>query len=432
MSELKSINSGTIDVTLDLRQLNIRLRDREDFHKVWNSLVRQLVGKPVSSGQQLQLTEQRGSWNMLVLDSRDVTVIDDRTLLNVIDLERPPEIRRACKEHAKNNETVFGAFYCPVCRDEKKPDRLCETHANFLENKYTAYCFEHLPHCRCRKDCSDLATFECERCRKPHAESLKKRHPQDPLTLLCQKCFIFQFELCSQCQNEGHRRLGKSRCAFPTGGAVAAEDERCGKRLCTLRHARQWQIWGPHWRGVALCEEHFIRLPAAKPAELLWMLVVSKPPAPFLQGRVKDLYRLRNIISYVRQQEFPWHEMERTLREIERRALNQTGVHKSVRESFAHLLKKIGDLPIVEERLLAQIRGFYRRHLQQVDSGSAILGVNVIRVFGREPAQSYRISIRVGRDYNGKNITGQLIGTKGVLINQLKNELNLETVDFEE
>jgi len=423
--------TGPVDVALDLRELKIKVENKRELLAAWRNIACDLIGKPITPGQWLEQAGPTGHWKMLVLDPRGVTVIGDDTLFNVVDLGRNPEIRHACKECQKESKTTFGPFFCPDCREQKLPDRLCEAHAHFLENKFMTYCQEHLPRCQCRKDCPDPSTFECDRCHKPFAEKWKRKHPNDPLMLLCSNCYAFQFEICAECKREGRKRLGKSRCAFPTG----IGDERHGERLCTLRHARQWQIWGPHWRGVILCEEHYRRLAQATPADLLWMLVAARAPAPFLRGKVTDVYRLRNIVGYVRRQELPWPEMERTLRTLAIRAA-QPDVPRFVRENIEQLLDKIGDvqadLPVIEAELLARVRDFYRSHLR-VDPATAVLGVSVKRVFGRksEP-QTCRIAIRVGRDVSGRSMTGLLIGKGGTLVNQLKAALKLQGVDFEE
>lgn len=430
MTQLISQQNPSIDIALDLRELNVVLRGRDDFDNIWNGLARQLVGKPVCAGKWLEMTEPRGAWKALVLDAGNLTVIDGRTGINVIDLVRPPEVRHVCKEHLKEGQRMFGAFFCPVCRDAKAENRLCESHVHFLENKYTAYCREHVPRCYCQQDCEDAATFECDRCRKPFSENLKRGHPNDALTLLCNKCYRYQFELCSNCEREGRKRLGKSHCAFPLG----TERQRCGKRLCTFRHARQWQIWGPYWRGVVLCDDHYNSLRYSSPADLLWILIVSRAPAPFLQVKVKDLYRLRNIVAYVKQTEFSWSEMEAILRQLERYAEEQGG--GGIKGAFTELLGKIAevkiDLPVIEARLLRQVRDFYRRSLLRAEPESAILSLTVKRVFGREPNKTYRVSIRAGRDYTGRSMKGLLIGKGGALVNQLKNELGLQGIEFEE
>jgi hypothetical protein len=422
---------GPVDVALDLRLLNVKLESRDDFFQVWKDLAGRLVGRAICSGAMLQITGLHGEWSMLVLDSRGVTVLENATRLNIIDLGRPPEIRHACKEHLKKNEEVFGPFFCPVCREEKSSDRLCESHAHFLENKFTTYCRSHLPSCQCREGCPDSSTFECDRCHKPFAERWKKNHPNDPLTLLCTTCYAFQFQTCAQCDQEGRRRLGKSQCAFPTG----MDDERHGKRLCTLRHARQWQIWGPHWRGVILCEEHYKYLGQATPADLIWMLVTSRAPASFLRVKMKDIYRLRNIVNYVRRSELSWREMEHTMQMLGRRAA-VPGIGRGVKDTVDYLIKTIGnvqnDLPMVEAQLLMRVREFYRSYLRS-DPATAILSVTVKRAFGREGGpQTYRIAIRAGRDAYGRSMKGLLIGKAGALVNQLKETLKLQGVDFEE
>lgn len=431
MTAETTTNRETVDITLDLRQLRVKLEGRDDFFDLWKVLAPQFVGKQVLSGEWNAMVAPDGEWRFLVLDSGGLKAIGPNTRLNVIDLVRPPEIRHACREHLSAGQTVFGAFFCPVCRQEGQPDRLCESHAQFLENKFTAYCRSHVPTCQCHSDCVDPSTFECDRCRRPFAENRKRRHPNDPLTLLCDLCFAFQFETCADCAREGRRRLGKSRCAFPTSSG----DERHGKRLCTLRHARQWQVWGPHWRGIALCDEHYRGLAHARPTELLWMLVAARAPAAFLRERIKDVYRLRNIVSYVRRSDFSWPDMLLAMRELTERA-SQTDANKVIRETVTYIAERITReqmrSPVIESQLLARVREFYRGHLRS-DPAAAILSVTIKRVFGREgDNQTYRIAIRAGKDNYGRSMKGILIGKGGVLVNQLKSALGLQGIDFEE
>lgn len=421
---------GPVDVMLDLRQLTVEMRSQREFRRIWGDIARDLIGKPATPGRWMELSGPKGAWRVLVVDSRGVPFISSETRVNVVDIGRNPETRHACEDCARLGRRVFGPFYCPECRERKLGDRLCETHAHFLENKYAAYCLEHLPRCRCREDCPDPAAFECDRCHRPFSERLRRPHPNDPTRLFCDNCYSYQFELCPDCQRVGERRLGKSRCGFPSG----AGDERHAHRLCTIKHAWQWQVWGPHWRGVTLCEEHYRRLGSAEPGELLWMLVAAKAPAPFLRDKARDVYRLKNIVGYVRRREFTWPEMDAALRALARRA-EHPAVPRHARENVEHLLKDLAkvdrELPAIEARLLAQVRAFYRPHLR-TDPADAVLAVTVKRVFGRGGAgQSYRIAIRVGRDSHG-SFKPVLIGRGGLLVNQLKDALGLRGVDFEE
>jgi len=427
-----------VDIALDLRELKIQLDSRNDFFRAWDEfLANRLVGTSIVSGQTLEFNEPRGSWRLLVLDTGDNSVIGKDTLLNVIDLARPPEVRRACKEHVKSGQNVFAAFHCRACRDENKSDFLCEEHANFLENRYLTFCAEHIPRCQCRRDCPDAAAFACDRCAKTFSVNYRQPHPNDPLTLFCNMCFAAKFESCSECKAKGQTRLGKSVCAFPTG----FNGERCGKRLCTLRHARQWLIWGRHWRGAALCQTHYTSLPTASAVDLLWIIVSAKAPARFLQDRARKAHRLRNIISYHRKQDLSWNEMAQALRALEQRAKaaenriamdNIIQLQRETEES----IKKIGemqqDLPRLEAQYLMQVRQFYTAHLRS-DPATIILRIKAQPVLGRrgEPPK-YRLTISVARDSYGRSFKGLLIGKGGMLINQLKSQLNLQGVDFEE
>jgi len=424
-----------IEVTLNLRNLNVKVDNLQGLLKIWQALARDLIGKPITTGQRLELTGSKGKWSLIVLDTHGIASIDEKTYINVVDIERNPQIRHACKECKKQNKTMFGPFFCPECRRLEQPDRLCEIHTQFLENKYTAYCPEHLPRCQNSKGSDDPATFECDYCHKTFSDKWKHHHPNDQFTLLCRNCYSFLFELCEDCQHEGHKRLGKSRCAFPTG----VGDEKHGKRICTLRHARQWQIWGPHWRGIILCEQHYQQLSQASSADLLWMLITAKPPTQFLRSKITDVYRLRNLIGYVRQKELSWEEMERVLRGLAER-IEQYKAPKYVKEHIRQITKKVGEvqtnLPIIEAELLDRIRDFYRSRLRE-NPVTVVLGVTIKKVFwGRgNKTPSYKIAVHVGRDSRGKSMKGLLIGKKGTLVNQLENHLKLhavERIDFEE
>lgn len=424
-------SNSHIDVVLDLRRLKIRVDERhrlnDALRNIWPDIAPDLIGKSIIPGQKIEMINKIGQWSLLVLDPRNVTIVSEDTRFNVVDIERDPEIRHACKECAKGNKTIFGPFYCPECRTRNLPDRLCETHAHFLENKYTAFCLDHVPRCQCHEGCTDSAAFECDYCHKLFSDKWKRFHPGDTLTLLCNNCYSFHFELCADCEREGRKRLGKSRCAFPAG----AGNERHGKRICTKKHAWQWQIWGPHWRGIVLCEQHYQQLQLATPADLLWMLVTARIPAPFLRGKVTDVYRLRNIVGYVRHQELSWAEMERVLNNLAEKAA-QSNSPKYVSENISQLLGNLKEAlgnSVIEENLLQVIRNFYRMHLRS-DPASVILGVTIKRVFGnRGKSQTYRIGVRVGRDTRGQSMKNLLIGRGGILVNQLKETLKLYAVD---
>jgi len=428
-----------IDVSLDLRQLKLKIDDRHSpksaLFEVWRYISNDLIGRSVSFAQKIELSNHIGQWSVFILDPRNVTVINENTKINIVDIEREPEIRHACKEHRKKNQIIFGPFFCPECRAKGiVENRLCEDHVRFLENKYTAYCPDHLPFCQCREKCTESATFECDYCHNCFSDRWKRQHPNDPFTLLCIQCYSFHFERCEDCEREGRKRLGKSRCAFPTSNG----DERHGKRICTLRHARQWQIWGPHRRGIVLCEQHYQQLSQANPTELLWMLVTAEAPEPYLRNRVTDIYRLRNIVGYVRHQEFPWRAMEQSLYNLIERA-TRFNSPRYIGQNLKEMIRKISDaqtdLPVIEAQLLVQVRDFYRTRLRG-DPTNFILGVAVKRVFGgKGKPQTYSIAIRVAYDVSGKSMKGLLIGRQGVLANQLREALKLyavERIEFED
>jgi hypothetical protein len=165
------------------------------------------------------------------------------------------------------------------------------------------------------------------------------------------------------------------------------------------------------------------------------MLIAARAPASFLRDRVKDVYRLKNIVSYVRRADLSWPDMLVAMREVVERA-DRSDVNKSVKETATFIVEKITReqmrSPVIESQLLARVREFYRSHLRG-DPATAILSVTIKRVFGREgDNQTYRIAIRAGKDQYGRSMKGILIGKGGVLVNQLKSALGLQGIDFEE
>lgn len=438
MTNLPPQTIANIDVILDLRESSFQFDEREkpfiQLIRFWNVIAKDLIGKTIIPGQRLVVNSQKGPFSLLILDTHGTSVISETVKINVVDVERNPEIRHACKECKKNNKITFGPFFCPVCREQKTADRLCEAHSHFLENKFTAYCMDHVPHCQCRENCPEIASFECDSCHRTFSDRWKKYDPNDPLTILCQTCYAFKFELCEDCKKEGKKRLGRVRCAFPIGN----NDERHNKRICAIDHAHFWQIWGPHWQGIILCEEHFQRLRFASITELLWMMVSARAPSFTLRSKVTDISRLRNMISYIRKTECSWADMQKAIDILSRKAIDLKS-SKYVQENLNRLMEGVtqaqNDFPQKEAQFMQAICNFYRPYLRS-DPASIILSVSIKRAFGgRDRPQSYRISVKVGKDSYGRSMKGILIGKGGALINQLKQALSnygVDNVDLEE
>lgn len=401
----------TIDVICDLRQSVADIDDVGTVQNLWLQIDEQLAGQPLLEGQPLTVLLPEGDLKLWVVDAHNATQVEPDTAFQIVDVLRSPKLLYRCSVCGE-----YGPLRCVECEKGGLETRLCSTHAHQIKDELSAYCPEHIPKCNCRSGCSENATFRCRRCHKLFGEHVHRHHPNDPTVDYCRRCYRILFE---QCSAPGCHHLGKSKCAYQTHDM----EESCGKPLCA-EHSYQWKIWGPHNRGVTLCEHHKRLLGATEPANLLFMMLIARAPYA-RRGRRQSLpnpFRLRRIINRNRATSLSFDELGYVLRSLESQVPDwERRAERNYRYMSERYHETTSDLSDTETDLLRQIRDFYQR----ATGWSAAQQITGLEITDRyyKPGQPSRYRVRI---YLSTTNKGPFIGRRGSTINQLRDLLNLE------
>jgi len=401
----------TVDVICDLRQFNADVDDVGTVQNLWQRIGEQLVDQPLLVGQPLIVTLPEGELKLWIVDAHDMPRVEPDTTFQIVDVLRSPKLLYRCTICSE-----YGPLRCIECEKEGRETRLCSTHAHQIKDELSAYCPEHIPKCNCRPDCAEDATFRCRRCHRLFGEHVHYYHPNDPTVDYCRRCYQILFE---QCSAPGCHHLGKSKCAYQT----REMEEPCGKPLCA-KHSYQWKIWGPHNRGVTLCEHHKRLLGATDPADLLFMMLTARAPYA-RRGRRQSLpnpFRLRRIINRNRTTSLTFEQLGLVLRSLESQ-VSEWGrrAERNYRYMSERYYETTSGLSDVEADLLRQIRGFYQQAIGW-DATQQITGLEITDRYYK-PGQPPRYRVRLYLNTANK---GPFIGRGGSTINQLRALLNLE------
>lgn len=405
---------ATVNVICDLRQFNMDVNDIGGIQTVWQQASDLLVGQSLVGRQAVDVQLPQGKLVLWVVDTTPITQVNKDTYFNIVDVLRNPNLLYHCRVCGK-----YGPLRCGKCEEEKRPERLCSNCARFIKDELSAYCPDHTPVC---SDCGQQATFRCSRCHKLYGEHAHRHNPRDPDTDYCHRCYQVLFEQCVVCVEQGKFSLGKSKCAFKT----RTVENACAKPLC-WEHSFQWKIWGPHNRGVTLCEHHKQHLGGTDVADLLYMMLTAR--APFAQrGKRLSLpnpFRLRRIINRNRAVPLTFDQIGYALRLISSQVSDWGDQAKrSYDYMFKTFSETVGGLTQVEMDLLAQVKSFYQRTVGW-EAASQIVGLEIIdRFFKPGQPPRYRVRIQLGTANKGL-----YIGRNGTTINRLRSQLNID-VDF--
>lgn len=402
---------STVNVICDLRQLRADVDDVGTVQNLWQQIGEKLAGQPLLEGQSLTVTLPEGDLKLWVVDARDVVQVEPDTAFQIVDVLRSPKLLYRCIVCGE-----YGPLRCVECEKGSHETRLCSTHAHQIKDELSAYCPEHIPKCNCTPGCNENATFRCRRCHKLFGDHVHRRHPNDPTVDYCQLCYRILFE---QCSAPDCYHLGKSKCAYQT----REMEEPCGKPLCA-EHSYQWKIWGPHNRGVTLCEHHRRLLGATDPADLLFMMLTARAPYA-RRGRRQSLpnpFRLRRTINCNRAEGLTFDQLGYVLRSLEGQ-VSDWG--RRAEHNYDYMSKRYYEttsgLSDVESDLLRQVWDFYQRAVGW-DAARQIAGLEITDRYYK-PGQPPRYRVRLYLNTTNK---GPFIGRGGATINQLRNMLNLE------
>lgn len=405
------VSSATVDIICDLRQLGVNVNDDRKMQNIWQEMAKKLIGKPVSPGQSLIVNLPKGMVTLWVLDTHGISEVKADTTFQIVDLLRSSKLVYRCRVC-----DTYGPLRCVTCEKEGSETRLCSTHAYTIKDELSAYCSVHIPKCSCQSGCTKDATFRCRRCHKLFGEHFYRQHPNDTTVDYCQLCYRILFERC-EIANCG--RLGKSKCAYQTRNMSSS----CGKPLCA-EHSYQWKIWGPHNRGVTLCEHHSKLLGATEPADLLFMMLTAK--APYVRrGKRQSLpnpFRLRRIINSNRSTKLTFDQLGYGLQSLDNQVSNWG---QEASKNYQYMSKQYFEttrgLSDAEADLLTRVRAFYERTVGW-DVSRQITSLEIIdRYFKPGQPPQYRVKL-----YLNSSNKGPFIGRSGSNINQLRSSFNIE------
>ncbi len=405
-----------VELIFDLRRFSETTDTLERIEHLWREINSDLVGRPLNTGNVISLNLPAGTVDLWIANANGIPQIAENTEFQVVDVLRNPKLLYQCAVCGE-----YGPLRCISCEEEGKGTRLCSKHAHIIKDELSAYCPNHIPTCNCRSGCQEIATFRCRSCARTnrqqslYGQHFHRTHPKDPDVDYCHRCYRWKFE---HCQSVGCNRIGRSKCKYQTRNM----DEPCNAPSCT-DHSYQWKIWGPHNRGVTLCERHKGILGSTEPEDLIFLIVTAR--APFVRrGRyhfMPNPFRLRRLINRQRANPITFAQLEYTLKSLEPLVPNWG---KGAERNYDFLVKSFEEtmenLDSLEREFFDQVRSYYQTNVGW-DAASQILGLQIQDRYSK-PGQrpKYRVQITIFGE------KGRLIGRGGAYINALRNSLNLE------
>lgn len=406
-----------VEFIFDLRRYTDRADSSEKVEALWRKISPSLVGKPLTNGTAISLDiPQTGNIALWIVESNGLIQIADDTEFNIVDVLRSPKLLyqcAVCKE--------YGPLRCVKCEEEHRETRLCSRHAHIIKDELSAYCSEHIPTCSCRDNCNEPAVFRCRSCARTNRQNslygkhFHKSHPNDPDVDYCQRCYQRLFE---HCKTPGCHRPGRSKCQYQTRSA-----DPCNVPSCS-DHSYQWKIWGPHNRGVTLCEKHHDMLGIADPADLIFLILTAKAPLSSKRGRYQSMpnpFRLRRLVNHHRSSKLSFSQLEYVLKSMEPLVPNWG---RNAERNYGFLIKSfneiVGSLDGLERDFLDTIRSYYQTHVGW-DAASQIQALQIQDRFSKPNEKpKYRVKLIVTGE------KGRLIGRGGAYMKQLREMHNLE------
>jgi len=411
-----SETSTNVELIIDLRRFSESADTLEKVERLWRQISPTLVGKSVTNGTSISLDLPAGTIALWIVNANGILHVADDTGFYVVDVLRSPKLLYLCSVCGE-----YGPLRCIKCEEDGRETRLCSKHAHIIKDELSAYCPDHIPTCNCRDGCHEKAVFRCRSCartnrqRSLYGDHFHKEHPKDPDVDYCHRCYQWKFE---RCQASGCNRIGRSKCHYQT----REMSEPCNAPSCT-DHSYQWKIWGPHNRGVTLCERHQGILISTEPVDLIFLILTAK--APFARrGRyhfMPNPFRLRRLINRNRVNTLNFTQLEYVLKSIEPLVVNWgKNAERNYRVIMKSFTETMGSLDGLEREFLDKVRAFYQNRVGW-DAASQIQGLQIQDRFSK-PGENpkYRIRLIVTGE------KGRLIGRGGAYVNELRNSLNLE------
>jgi hypothetical protein len=242
----------TVAVAVDVRQLETQAFPQDDpatFLHWWKAFEEEVVrGQVVEAGNSFPVRYQAGEIVFSIVAPFDRVRVDESTNFHVVAVrERPPVLRSyECRTCRAEGRKTYGPFVCVGCPD--RDGRACDEHAILLPGSLRPTCPDHRPTCSCgRAARTYCANSQCRSSLAGWCEDHASAHSSDPEARYCLPCYERLFPACAE---QGCQGLGSVACDH-----VDAAGRLCGNQTCT-RHARQWQVFGPHKNGLGRCRHH--------------------------------------------------------------------------------------------------------------------------------------------------------------------------------
>jgi hypothetical protein len=281
-----------ISLTVDARGLKSDVfpdGDIRQFLTHWGALEPVLRGKTLEAGMSFPVHVDDGEFLVEVIHPLTPVLVNERTEFGIISVRERPSVRNVyeCATCRREGKRTYGPFICPQC--PRQDGRVCDSHAIVLPGTKTlaARCPQHQPECQ---GCGSAAAVWCPgpRCRSRAAwcRSHAAAHSSEPSAAYCFQCLG---DLFPSCKKGNCDAVGSISCDH-----LARDGRPCDARRCP-RHARRWQVFGPHAEGLGRCDAH-AELRGLPAEELIYQVlgacVVRNLPAPSLPSLRHMLMKL--------------------------------------------------------------------------------------------------------------------------------------------
>ncbi len=417
-----------VQVICDLRNLTQDVTKEEQVQFLWDQLAAKLVRYHLRKGEPLEVVVKEGTIKLWVVENYGLEQVQSNTPFVIIDVLRNPTLLYRCRK-CKN----YGPFRCIDCLRQENHEgqeqqlegreRLCSEHAYSITNRMRVYCIEHRPGCACpNPSCPYNANFYCARCHRYFHEHHIVPHPTDKDVEYCDDCYQALFSPCALCPPEtklNSRHLGRLQCYFRTHDM----QNTCSTRLCWT-HGQQWKIWGPHCRGITLCESHKRELRRLQPIDLLAMMITARPPKQGQSFELTNVFHLRHVLNRDRKVPLTFGQIDQALQALAPYA--SSWKRTDDRQRFEQIHQAIKGILQEENRLLQAIRAFYGARIGYF-AAQEIVSVHIMRnMASASQVARYVIDLQVG-----DNEKGLFIGHGGYLLKKLCEQLSLDYVNVQ-
>ena len=251
------------------------------FMRIWGRLEAGMRGDTLRPGQVIPVNLDEGRFTFEVISPPGETTVTADVHFGVVAVRERLTVREAyrCATCWRRGDEKYAPFICQSCPDRRQ--RVCDEHAVVLPGSLEATCPAHAPACAA-EGCGQPAMARCPgpdcRSRRGWCARHAAAHSSDPRTRYCLPCLARLFPACGRPGCDG---LGSVSCDH-----LDAAGELCGGRRCP-RHARRWQVFGPHKEGLGRCDRH-ANVTSLSPDAMLYQIIggctVGKQRLPNLRG----------------------------------------------------------------------------------------------------------------------------------------------------